>query len=712
MKLKNRLDQFRSHSVHYVVIAARSTEDVRAFTDGSADAQTRTLQAIEAAKQLGDEIVLPGKSSSNVAFLMLDTRRFSQFTIDNFSLETVIDGFRVPGSTSPHVTGTNMTFTVTDNVGISFANFLQYLMDQKLQVSYDGMTLLVRLLFIGHLSDGSSQVVQSVTVPAIFNKIELELTDTKGVYNCTLFPLIGMSSTRNMNARWTSIGNAVTYFTGKGANTLGAMVASFEKSLNKESLKRYAQLNAQTQQPGKGAKQGTRYGRPVQYMITIPKTWETYRFSGPAQGSAVEINFAELLKEEEARRQNQANQSQQKNAPNASAPARDTYLSVDPDWTITDVLDKMFAQTGEVSKLANFSTVSANTPSIKFYKQLVSVTSDNEAFTVHVDVVEFEIPNVELATKTTTVSQQDEFMYQVVQEPGRAPRKEPRNFIELDYIFSGKNMDVLSLDLKIENLNIMLMQGVKIGSGELEDATIRGQDQPNGEGVGADRRTVQGMRQKDPLLMPQMTALQRNNFSDIGTRARDESNLTPQEVNQQYVRNLSAFYNAGPVTAKLVLRGNPDIMAGVTLQDIQQHVTAVTVTAATGEISSTNTSVKAKYRADLEKSLLGPGITRASSGAFRVSNPLSGPSPMTSPVFVKVNVFGPNVNFVTNAPIAGQDFAQQLFYQNFYFLQKLTSKIEGSKFTQELDLLSYSVYGYTGWTAQGPQANVRPQEAK
>lgn len=710
MKLQNRLDPFRSHSVHYVVVAARSTEDVRAFTDGSAEAQSRSLQAIEATKQLGDEILMRGETSVNRAYLVLDTRRFSQFTIDNFSLETLIAGFQVPGSNSPHVTGTNLSFTVIDNVGISFANFLQYLMDQKLQVSYDGMTLLVRVLFVGHLEDGSTRVVQSVTVPAIFNKIELELTDTKGVYNCTLFPLLGMTSNRQLNSRWTSIGNAITYFTGESSNTLGALVASFEQSLNRESLKRYTQLNAQTQQPGQGTKQGTRYGRPVQYMITIPKKWESYRFTGPAQGAATEINFAELLKEEEAKRQGQANQSRQKSAPNSAAPAKDGYVAVDPDWTITDVLDKMFAQTGEVSKLANFSESTPNSESIKFYKQLVSVTSDNEAFTVHVDVVEFEVPNVELASRGSTVSQQDEFLYQVVQEPGRAPRKEPRNFIELDYIFSGKNLDVLALDLKIENLNIMLMQAVKIGAGELEDATIKGQDQADGTGVGADSRTVQGMRQKDPFLMPQMTPLQRSNFSDIGARARDESNLTPQEVNQQYVRNLSAFYNAGPISAKLQLRGNPDIMAGITLQSLPRHVSAVTVTASTGEISSVNTSVKENYRAELEKNLLGPGITRLSSGAFKVQSPLSGPSFVTSPVFVKVNVFGPNVNFLTNAPIAGQDFAQQLFYQNYYFLEKITSKIEGAKFTQELELKSYSVYGYTGWTALGPQAGTRPQE--
>jgi hypothetical protein len=64
-------------------------------------------------------------------------------------------------------------------------------------------------------------------------------------------------------------------------------------------------------------------------------------------------------------------------------------------------------------------------------------------------------------------------------------------------------------------------------------------------------------------------------------------------------------------------------------------------------------------------------------------------------------VYGPNVNFLNNELIAGQDFSQVLFYDNYYWLNKIVSKIEGTKFTHELDLKSYSVYGYSTSVAQG-----------
>lgn len=703
MKIKNRLDAFQSHSVHYVMLAARSTEDVRIFTDGSSTAATASLQAIDNTKQLGEVVRTSGTGGST--FLMLDTRRFSQFTVENFSVESYIAGFDVPGSSSPHATAVNMTFNIIDNVGISFANFLQYLMDQKLQVSFDGMTILVRVLFIGHKADGTTEVVQSITIPAIFNQIEVELTDTRGVYSCKLFPLLGMPSNAGYNAKWTTIGNATAYFTGKNANTLGAMVGAFEQKLNDLSLHNFAILNGETQQPGQPVKTVGRYGRPVQYMITLPEKWYDYKFSGPVSGAATETNFAELLKQENQKKRDETAK------PNATeTPASDSYVGVSPEWTITEVLDKMFAQTVEVAQLANFTRAQTNTTSVVFYKHLVTITSDDRSFTVHVDVVEFEVPNVYLA-ESGQVTPNDSELYR--EEPAtstRAARKVPKNFLEFDYIFSGKNLDVLNLDLKIENLNWMLLQGTKLGSGELFNTAVKGQDQKDSAGVSADKRTVQGMRQKDPFLMPQLTPDQLNNFSNLAASVKMQGDLTPQQIQQQYTRNLSAFYNAGPVNAKLELRGNPDLMAGVALQQMPQHVSAITMSE-TGATSSINTQVKSEYRKSFEKSLLGPNRTW-SNGALKIIGTLDGPSYLTSPVFVKVNVFGPNVDFITNEPIAGQDFAQKLFLDNYYFLSKINSKIEGTRFTHELELMSYSVYGYQTMTAQGPQSKVKPQEAK
>lgn len=703
--MKNRLDEFQSHSIHYVVLAARSTEDLQRFSEVGDRAQAQSLAAVDACRQLGDEVRLAGTAPASV-FLMLDTRRFSQFTISNLTLDTRIAGFSVPGSNTPNAVGVELTFDVLDSVGISFANFLQFLMDQRLRVSFDGMVLLVRVLFIGHTDSGGSKVIQSIGVPAMFSEVQLDLNDVKGLYTCRCRPLIGMVSNAQYNAKWTNIGTASSYFTGAGANTLGAVVRAFEESLNRKSLRHFTQFNAQTQTPGAPLQSQTRYGRPVQYMITLPAGWGAFTFSGPTQGSAKEINFAQLIKDEEAKRGGRslsAAEQQRKAQTNATAPANDSFVAVDPNLTITEVLDRIFEQTVEVQRLGNFTRTQTRTNEVRFYKHLISVTSDDQSFTVHVDVVEFIVPNVDAATQAATTTEGDQLIYETVPAQGGRPAiKRPRNYLEFDYIFSSRNLDVLSLDLKIENLNILLMQGSKLGQGELFNAAVEGQRQEDGDGVVTDPRTAQGMRQKDPALMPMRTALERTNFTNLAANVVTDGD-TPQAVSQQYTRNLSDFYNAGPVKAKLEIRGNPDYLERITLGALPQHVSAVTV-AADGTASTVNEGVKTQYREAFERNLLRltPGLRATAGGGFRVDAPLQGPSFVSTPIFVKVNVYGPNTDFITNEPIAGQNFAKQLFYDNFYWVGTVKSKIEGARFTQELELHSFSVYGHASTSARGP----------
>jgi hypothetical protein len=665
-QLPNPLNKFQSHSTHYVILAARSTEDVRIFTESSSESMSSTLSAIDAAKQLGDEVKVQGKTTGGV-YLMVDTRRFSQFSISDFSIKVNMNGFSTPGAMSTHNSSQEMSFTLLDSMGISFVNFLQYLMDQKLQVSYQGMTLLVKVLFMGHKADGKTEIVQSIGIPATFDDIHVDLNEVKGVYACKCICLLGMASNSSKNPMWTAIGTASSYFTGEGANTLGAVISSFESRLNDESLKRYVEYNAQSQTPGEPSKSLGRFGRPVQFMITIPPTWEAFKFSGPTQGGAVEVNFKELLKTEEANR-------------------------VKAKKADTDAI------------LGNFKKNQNKTEDLKFYKHLVSVTSDDESFTVHVDVVEYIVPNAQLRAKptaagTTAVSEQDSLFEDGIGSDGKKI-KVPKNFLEFDYIFSGKNIDVLHLDLKLERLNTLLMQGNRLGQGQLFSSSDSAQKQTDGETAGDEKRTSSGMLAKDPVLLPQRSGDERTNFSNIGANVQDKDGNTPQSIRQQYIKNLSLLYN-GPLKAKMSIRGNPDILERITLGTLPEHVSSITIINGEAGASKDNLSVKQKYRKDFETNLLRltPELSAAAGGAFKLTGVLSGPSFAAAQIFVKVNIFGPAANFITNE-ITGGNFAERIFYDDYYQLFSVLSKIEGSKFTQEFELSPISVYGYPNVTAQ------------
>jgi hypothetical protein len=709
MKYQNSLDQFQSHSVHYIVLAARSTEAVRKFTATDPTSMKQSLLAIDGAKKLGEQLKLPG--SSSLAYLMIDTRRFSQFTIDNFSMDAHIAGFNVPGSTTPSSTSMGMSFDVLDSVGISFANFLQWMMDQELQVNFDGLTLLVKLLFVGNRADGTSETIQTVTVPAILNKIQVQLTDTKGIYSCELFPLIGTPSNSKFNPKWTHIGNASSFFTGVSTNTLGDVVDSFEKRLNDESLTYYNQINVKSQQPGaenKSQPANSKFGRPVQYMITIPESWRKFKFNGPSSHGAAEVDFVALLKAEQASKTAKAKASKQKSSTNAqqvSQPTpQDSYVSVDSTMSITEVLDFIFKQTADVMRLGNFSKTAAGS-SVKFYKNLLSMTSDDNSIVVHIDVFEFEVPNVYLNKNSKApLTAGDQALFAVNPETGK---KEPKNYIELDYIFSGKNIDVLDMDLKIENMVSLLADKSKLGQAATYVAADSGQaQQTDGDGVEKDD-VITNMRAKDPVIMPMKTAAERTNYSAFNSATGpSEADDSPQTLSQRYLRNLSAFYNLGPYDAKLELRGNPDLIVFVTLTTIQPHVSSTE--AGTNGGTTSNASVKSTYRTAIEADIIGRSngnIVRTGSSALKVQ--FTGPKFVTTPVFVKVNVFGPNVDFVSNDLVQGAAFQRRLLFDNYYWLSTITSKISGSKFTHELELKPYTMFGVSAVTASGPQV-VKP----
>lgn len=716
--MKNPLDNFQSHSIHYVMVAANNTEDLRSLFDGPGKKdeitakRASTLQAIDATRNLGDKVFLPNNSSDSGCYLVLDTRRFSQFTIDNFELTMYPQSMSNSNSLSSYVHYTEGKLKIIDAVGVSFANFLQYLTEKLLQVNFTGATFALRILFIGHLDNGGYEVVQTITIPIQFKDIKLDLNNVRGVYDCTFMPVVTLQDYGN-GADWTNIGNATSYFSGNSVNNLGDLVQSFEDNLNKESLKMYQALTARVVQRGKAFKDVSSIGRPVQYMITIPEAWEKYKFSGPSQGATTETNFVDVLKQEDLKRAQASKDQEKKTQPEGTPVTKDSYLTVPAGWTIMQVLDKMFSQCIEISKLANFASTESTPKTVKFYKQLVMLTSDAESFTVHVDVLEFEVPNVYLAEsgQASQITEKDDKIFKTEVINGKEV-KVPRNFLEFDYIFSGKNLDVLELDLAISNLAFMLSNKVEVGAGNL-NSNVSTETQTDGKGVTKDQRVVQAFRQKDPVLIPRLTHAQKNNFSDIASNVVAPDNSSPQEINQQYTQNLSNWYFQSPIQAKLVMRGNPFFLDKCTVQYLPPHIRSRTLLDSSGTVSKADMSIKQNYRRSLEQYLEGDGqsgVSRQSDGSFRVTGDLSGPSITTSPTFAKINIFGPNVDFISAEPIAGQNFAQRLFDTGYFTVMEVVSKIEGSKFTQDLKLFSNGLYGVPTMTAQGAQANPNPQE--
>lgn len=695
LSLKNPLDEFVSYSTHFVVLAARTTENAKYFTDASENKDT--LDAINRVNYLGERV--PYAKANGDVFLVMDTRRFSQFTVESMKYEALINGLAAGESHANLVTTVEMT--VLDSVGISFINYMQWLMDTKMQTNFDGLIFLIRVIFVGHNQDGSTQTVQSVTIPAHLFKMEVNLDYAKGIYNLEFMPNFNFSPTQH--SRWLNIGTVSSFFSGDADNTLGGMVRSFEKALNAQSARLFNEISPKIVAAGATPRETSgKFGRLVQYLITIPKEWEQLTFTGASTNSAEERNFKAELKKAEAAASPAPAPQGTSDAAGKEVPTKDAHMSVNAGMAITEVLDLMFKQVKEIADFANSEKVAGNDKFIRFYKHVVSISSDEETVVVHVDVVPFDVPNLAPPSKADSkaVSNNESAFYVNVSGPNGTTKRVPKNYFEMQYIYTGKNVDILNFDMKIQDLQFMLASNVRVSKGELIAQTLEGQGDQTTSAAGAKpekRPEVLSARAYDPMLLPMLTEAQGKAFSNFARFNSTQDEREAVASQQQYARNLSAFYAISPVQVAMTIKGNPDIMAKFNMGPVAPHIVTSTVVDGAGVLSSTNPEARAKYRLQFEEQVLNKNkdvIQRGTSpGTFTVNRPLGDASYATSPVFVRVVVKGPNVDFVSNELLADEDFAKEVMFDNYYVVFKVVNIIQQGVFTQELELWSHNVFG-------------------
>lgn len=690
LSYKNPLDDYASFSVHYVMLATRSTEDAQAFVDTGKNADT--LAAIEKVKLLGDMIPYGGSST---AYLVMDTRRFSQFTIEKLKYDVWINGVIV--GHQPGNFASNVELTIIDSVGISFINFLQWLMNEKMQTNFNGIVWMLRVLFVGHKPDGSSSTVQSVTIPMMMDNVELNLDYSRGTYTATFLPYTNFDAV--VYRRWLNIANAANYFTGVGNNTLGAIIDNFELRLNEQSQKYFDEASVRLEEAGRLRNPHGKFGRVVKYQITVPTDWLSMPFTGASTHNSTETIFQRALKQQDG---TTAAETAKIEAIKAGKPI-DSHMSVPTGMQITEVLDLIFKQVKDIADLGAGRKVQGEGGSITFYKHIVSLSSDDHKVVVHIDVVPFKVPNVYLSEQTTTIAKDQDDIYQLVDGV-----RVPKNYFELDYIFTGKNTQILNFDMKFQDLNIFLRSNLALGADAIAGITSNAQRElsPN-QRVDKTSELVQ-VRAYDPLLLPKNTEAEFRNFTNYSAQLLAERGPEFKQTSQDYTRNLSMFYAMSPVKAALTIKGNPLIMDKFNIGDFVPNVSSTTAGAG-GTLSAVSATSKKQYRKDFEAKILknntGFGATssdlRQEGSVFTVNSPLGGHSYTTQPVFFKINIKGPNVNFITTETVHGEEFSKEVLYQNYYMVQTVSNVIEGGNFTQNLELWSHNVFGYGKITPSG-----------
>lgn len=673
MFLENPLDKFQSYSVHYILLACRTTVVAKDF---ASDTNAReALAAINSVDSLGAPV--PFKRNTTDIFLVIDTRRFGQFTVESLKYDVYINGLQKGSSTSN--LAADLSMTVLDSVGISFANFMQWLMDTQMKTNFDGLIFMLQVVFVGHKVDGTTETVQSETIPMHLNKMEINLNFAKGAYTLEFMPNLNFDVKRH--GRFLNISTSTSYKSIDG--TLGSIIDSLQKNLNTASEAYFNSIQERTKSFTGGL---VKLGRKVNYMITLPKNWPSFRTESRSTGGTGERNFAKHLQDAQEKK---AKEEQAKSGVNGDGQIKDSYISVPPGISIPEALDIIFSTVPDIAKMGNFESQTIGDGAVKFFKYIVGLTSDDEIMTVHVDVVEFTVPNVFVnQTKTLNqISANEKEFYHIYEKDGVVVR-EPKDFIEMDYIFTGMNKDILEFELKIQDFQFLLASNLRIGDTAIDDVS----DNPDAQGA-IKKQTGEHLlysREFDPMLMPLNTKAALDNLTKYTAFLKSAGEAQKQiEESQSYTQNLSKFYAGSPIIAILTIKGNPKIMHKFNVGTVLDHVP--------GDIS--NAQAKLSYRADLDerilKSINGNDKTKASSagaGTFVIANELSPRSYATSPVFAKINIKGPNVDFKTGATVPGE-FTTSVLSDNYYVVFKLTNNFTGHNFTQDLELYSHNIFG-------------------
>lgn len=706
--LKNPLDKFQSYSVHYVMVACRTTVAAEAFAASNDEIEnmpSSSLQAISKTKSLGDPVIVPGNTNAKDVYLVLDTRRFSQFTVENLKYDVFINGLQTGASTSN--LATQLEMTILDSVGISFANFMQWLLNDQMKTNFDGIIFMLRIIFVGHNVDGTSETVQSETIPMILARMDINLDYAKGAYNLEFYP--NMNFKVSKLERYMTISTATTCKTSGIGNTLGTAIESFEKSLNHEANIYYSKIQhilGLTDKNGLLVEGAKKRGRPVKYMITLPigdgteGNWNLYPMTGPSIGSAEELKFPKLG----------AASAEQKDE--KTGKVTNTFVTADAGRLITDVIDKILSQVPKIKDLGNFQSKDVNNEKAEviFYKQVVGISSDDDQIFVHIDIVEFKVTNVFAARATDIKAQSannsDPLYYEVKDEESNLIRRVPRDFFEYDFIFTGKNKDILNFDIKMQDFQMLLAGNLKIGDSETRQVSNK-----NGDIVPVDFAKIDeliSMREYDPLPIPFDSAKALKNFSDYGDIGKTkEVAKTDRENAQKYTSNLSKFYASCATSAVITIKGNPDIMHKFNIGKSPPHGGIIKSTPEpykdaskkrTPNATDNFQGAKVAYREALEQNILksNPTFSRTSKGSFTVkAQALSEKSYAVCPVYVRINVKGPNVDFKTNTLLSDDMTQSDVLTDNFYTVMKVTNNISGHNFTQELELYVHNIFGTT-----------------
>lgn len=390
-------------------------------------------------------------------------------------------------------------------------------------------------------------------------------------------------------------------------------------------------------------------------------------------GNIIEVSLPAAIKELYARKKNTLVESYQRN--NSKIDFNSEFTDVEYTFKlhnayknyIVDIIPVQAQSTGFGDGISGISGDSTNIESILdmimqsskavlndydkdgnryMYKITSSAQTSRDKY-----VIEYQIHRY----KTATIKVEDFLNFEPPAGTG----------IEFDYIFTGKNVDVKSFDIKMQ-FGLAFFQTLNATSSmpTTGSSKVKTKSQPvagtgNKDGAGDQSSTKESTNEfrKKPLF--------------LGLNVKDPAirNTREPEMKLNYNALLARHAAYESLEARLVIRGNPQLLSDTS--QLPDYVRDPNLDP--DDTSGTNSP-----------SVIAIDNDDAARNYYK--------SIHNTPSYVKVNVFMP-VSFSTNDGTSayGSDYAKNFWYPGWYTILQISNTFSDGDFTQELELISMPV---------------------
>lgn len=684
----NPLDNFRSYSYQFILTVANTTQ---AFIDqiGSNNSPSPFLSSVLQATQPGQSFIVgPGQSE---VYLLIDTRRFSQYSITELQMS---HGYGTGDRVNPTTPMGTHHLEIIDTTGISFFNMIMDILRAKLKTSQYSAFFLLSIIFVGHKDDGTSETVSTCNIPMTLQTMGFSFDASGSKYQLEMIEQTGGVNRGDSGSMQIDYLGDVKSVSTKGAqNNLGGMMDALEAALNDKSLRFYQKYaNDAISKMGADGKP-VKLGKLVQYMINIPTDWRKMPISTATRSDNIELMF-------------QAKKMQPTDAPPAKNEFNLVKLYAQPAYsqimfsestTITDAVKGILESAVDFLKLQSADNVKAGTA--LSFKIVTSITSDHTTYLIHIDVYPYLMSIVGPTTAGSAVK--------AGQSNSDAP-VDQANVIEYNYLFSGLNNAIIDfkIDYTPESATMALDASINIGASRYAQNAAEGQKKSNLALVTSGEKTSTSfspnLKASDPIFMAIKTKDQKNN--NTGQKATEaipaDQATAVLQAKQEYTKSMAESHFISTTSVQMTVRGNPNIISkyadrnsrggtiphGLTIDTtvIASATTEDKITAIEKQFQVGFTSAKDAYRQQYYQPIVDA-----------VLNPQTTDDPLknnldvaVAPIMVKINIYAPNIDYAGDVvdATAGM-FTDAFFYNGYYTLLTTDTHFQGGDFTHDMTLI-------------------------